>query len=169
MILTGELMAFLAFAFFTIGGAIVMITLTRVVHMVVAMAFTFLSIGGIYVLLQAEFVAFVQVLIYSGAVTILMLFGIMMTKHDDSQETEAGGIQRALALLGVLGLFGILFFAIREANWMTEPAVFAEENTKAIGELMYTQYVIPFETVSVLLTVALIGAILLAKREEETK
>jgi NADH-quinone oxidoreductase subunit J len=169
VILTGELIAFLAFAFLTIGGAIIMISLTKVVHMVVAMAFTFLSIGGIYVLLQAEFIAFVQILIYSGAVTILMLFGIMMTKHDNDHETEAPMMQRVLVFLGSLGLFGLMFYAIREANWSTEPAVFPIENTKSIGELMYTQYVIPFETVSVLLTVALIGAILLAKREEEKK
>jgi NADH-quinone oxidoreductase subunit J len=167
VILNGEILVFFAFALLTIGGAIFMITFTRVVHMVVAMAFTFLSIGGIYVILQAEFVAFVQILIYSGAITILMLFGIMMTRHDNSEEDEAPFIQKMLAFVGSAGLFGILFFAIRQVNWSGAPAIFPEENTKAIGELMYTQYVIPFETVSVLLTVALIGAILLAKREEE--
>jgi NADH-quinone oxidoreductase subunit J len=167
VILTGELVAFFVFALLTIGGAIFMITFTRVVHMVVAMAFTFLSIAGIYVILQAEFVAFVQILIYSGAITILMLFGIMMTRHDNSEEAEAPLIQRVLAFLGSAGLFLITFLAIRQVNWTHAPAAFPEENTRAIGELMYTQYVIPFETVSVLLTVALIGAILLAKREEE--
>jgi NADH-quinone oxidoreductase subunit J len=169
VILNGELIAFFVFALLTIGGAIFMITFTRVVHMVVAMAFTFLSIGGVYVLLQAEFVAFVQILIYSGAITILMLFGIMMTRHDNAEEAEAPATQRLFAFVGALGLFGIIFFALRQVEWTGQPAVFPTENTKAIGELIYTRFVIPFETVSVLLTVALIGAILLAKREDEKR
>lgn len=165
--MSGEFIAFFVFALFAIGGAVLMLSFTKVVHMVVALAFTFLSIGGIYVLLQAEFIAFVQVLIYSGAITILMLFGIMMTRHNDVEKEKSGRAHRLLAFIGAAALFGMIYYAIRQTSWSGESANFTENNTKAIGDLLYHQYVIPFEIVSVLLTVALIGAILLAKREEE--
>lgn len=70
------------------------INLTKVVHMVVALVFTFISIAGIYVMLSAEFIAVVQILIYSGAITIMMLFGIMLTRHNDKNETSGGGFRK---------------------------------------------------------------------------
>ncbi len=145
-----------------------MISFTKVVHMVVSLAFTFLSLAGIYIMLDAEFVAVVQILIYAGAITILMVFGIMMTKHQDVDVEPNRPLHSVGLLIGVIGLFGILFYAIQQSNIVpvTEFAA-AEDNTRAIGEQLYTQHVIPFELVSVLLTVAFIGAIVLAKREEE--
>lgn len=68
-----------------ICGAVLMISLEKVVHMVISMAAVFLGLAGMFVLLEAEFVAFVQVLIYAGAVSILMIFGIMMTKHQPGE------------------------------------------------------------------------------------
>ncbi len=165
-ILTGELVAFFIFALLIIGGAIFMLSFTKVVHMVVALAFTFLSLGGLYVLLEAEFVAFVQILIYAGAISILMIFGIMLTKHEEEPQT-VWKTHEILSALGALGLFGILFYAIQNTT-LSDGSMFnpGEDNTRAIGELLFTERVIPFELVSVLLTVAFIGAILLAKREE---
>jgi len=165
--LTGELVAFFIFALLIIGGAIFMISFTKVVHMVVSLAFTFLSLGGMYVLLEAEFVAFVQILIYAGAVSILMIFGIMLTKHEEDPQPEPWTLQETLAAIGCAALFGILFFAIQNAELPTNAPFHAgEDNTRLIGELVFTQYVLPFELVSLLLTVAFIGAIVLARREE---
>lgn len=145
-----------------------MITLEKVVHMVISMAAVFLGLAGMFVLLDAEFVAFVQVLIYAGAVSILMIFGIMMTKHQPGAREPAKPLHETLAAIGALSLFGVLFYAIRSTE-LPEPQPFrqAEDNTMAIGELLYTGYVIPFELVSVLLTVAFIGAIVLAKKEAD--
>lgn len=145
-----------------------MITLEKVVHMVISMAAVFLGLAGMFVLLDAEFVAFVQVLIYAGAVSILMIFGIMMTKHQPGVREPAKPLHETLAAIGALSLFGVLFYAIRSTE-LPEPQPFrqAEDNTMAIGELLYTGYVIPFELVSVLLTVAFIGAIVLAKKEAD--
>ncbi len=144
-----------------------MISFTKIIHMVIALAFTFLSLAGLYVLLEAEFIAFVQVLIYAGAITILMIFGIMLTKHTSEQAPPPKPLHHALILGGIIVFFGILFFAIQDSFFPEEMLVQTEDNTKALGELIFTQYVIPFELVSVLLTVAFIGAIVLAKREEE--
>lgn len=166
---SGENIAFMFFAVLVFGGAVWMITFTRVVHMVIALSFTFLSLAGLYILLEAEFVAFVQVLIYAGAITILMIFGIMMTKHGDAEEIQPLKLlHHILLLLGTLGFLGIIAYAVSQANF-PQPAPFdaGEDNTRAIGEALFTQHVIPFELVSVLLTVAFIGAIILAKKEEE--
>lgn len=145
-----------------------MISLDKVVHMVVSMAAAFLGLAGMFVLLEAEFVAFVQVLIYAGAVSILMIFGIMMTKHQQVEREPVKPLHETLAAVGALCLFGLLFYAIRSTAF-PEPQPFqaVEDNTVAIGQLLYTGYVIPFELLSVLLTVAFIGAIVLAKKEAD--
>lgn len=91
MSLSGELIAFIGLALVAIVGGVLLITLTKVVHMVIALVFTFLGIAGIYMLLSAEFVAIVQILIYSGAITIVMLFGIMLTKHQENDAPAKGG------------------------------------------------------------------------------
>jgi NADH-quinone oxidoreductase subunit J len=166
--ITGEFAAFFVFSAIMIGGAVLMISLDKVVHMVISMAAVFLGLAGMFVLLEAEFVAFVQVLIYAGAVSILMIFGIMMTKHQAVEREPAKPLHETLAAVGALCLFGVLFFAIRTTTF-PEPQPFqpSEDNTMAIGELLYTGYVIPFELLSVLLTVAFIGAIVLAKKEAD--
>ncbi len=167
MTFDGEFLAFFILSLFVIGGAVFMISFTKVVHMVVSIAFTFISLSGLYVLLEAEFVAFVQVLIYAGALSILMIFGIMMTRHQDNEDVPRRPLHNFLVAVGVLCFFGILFFAIQRTSFPGGDFHPGEDNTLAIGELLYNQYVIPFEIVSVLLTVAFIGAIVLAKREEE--
>ncbi|MGM0883979.1 MAG: NADH-quinone oxidoreductase subunit J [Bacillota bacterium] len=165
---TGEFAAFFVFSAIMISGAVLMISLDKVVHMVVSMAAAFLGLAGMFVLLEAEFVAFVQVLIYAGAVSILMIFGIMMTKHQQVEREPVKPLHETLAAVGALSLFGLLFYAIRSTTF-PEPQPFqaVEDNTMAIGQLLYTGYVIPFELLSVLLTVAFIGAIVLAKKEAD--
>ncbi|KIL36654.1 NADH:ubiquinone oxidoreductase subunit J [Cohnella kolymensis] len=164
---TGEFVAFFLLAVCAIVGAVLAINFTKVVHMALSLAFTFISLAGLYVLLGAEFVAFVQVLLYVGAITILMIFGIMMTKHDGEGQEPARPLLETLAAIGCLCLFGILFYGIRSAEFPAEAASLPADNTLEIGKLLFTQYAIPFELVSVLLTVAFIGAVALAKREED--
>ncbi len=164
---SAESLLFLVFAMVVISGAILMLSYTKVVHMVVALAFTFLGLAALYVMLDAEFVAFVQVLIYAGAVSILMIFGIMMTRHDKQEEEPRRPWHNGLLLGGSVALFGILFFAIQSANFESGTLDAGVDNTKAIGEQLFTRHVIPFELMSVLLTVTFIGAIILAKREED--
>jgi NADH-quinone oxidoreductase subunit J len=158
---------YLLFAVLAIGGGIIMISSTKVVHMVISLAVTFLSLAGLYLMLSAEFVAFVQVLIYAGAVSILMIFGIMMTKHRDEEKELRRPVHNALVFIGCLGLFGILFYAIQKANFPVGTFNPGENNPLEIGKLLFNVHVIPFEIMSVLLTVAFIGAIIVAKREED--
>ncbi|MHA6481369.1 NADH-quinone oxidoreductase subunit J [Paenibacillus sp. strain BS8-2] len=167
--ITGPLVAFFIFAAVMIAGAVLMISLEKVVHMVVSMAAVFLGLAGMYVLLDAEFAAFVQVLIYAGAVSILMVFGIMMTKHNAEKE-PVRALHESLAAAAALSLFGLLFYAIRTTDMPQQGTISLDtqtDNTLAIGELLYTGYIVPFELLSILLTVAFIGAISLAKKEAE--
>lgn len=168
--MSGQVIAFFVLALLSIGGAVFMISSTRVVHMVVSLAFTFLGIAGLYILLEAEFVGMTQVLVYSGAISILMLFGIMLTRHDAMDVMVRAGWTKQLLRLAIVVFFIIVGFTLYRAPWSGESAAFSEQNNvKEIGIQMFTHYMIPFELVSVLLLVALVGSIILAKKEADDK
>lgn len=167
MTFSGGFIAFMILALIAIIGGVLLLNLTKVMHMVVALVFTFISIAGIYVLLSAEFVAGAQILIYSGAITIIMLFGIMLTKHDDEVVSNAGKWRKFLLLLGVIGFGFAVYLGIYNYDIKQVPSNLYENNTLQIGQAIYSKYVIPFELVSVLLLVALVGAIVLAKKDEK--
>jgi len=167
MTISGEFFAFMGLALVAIIGGVLLLNLQKVVHMVVALIFTFVSIAGIYVLLSAEFVAAVQILIYSGAITIIMLFGIMLTKHNDEGETTTGKWRKAFLFLGVIGFAVAVYIGIYDFNIEQVPTELHVDNTRQIGEALYSKWVIPFELTSVLLLVALVGAIILAKKEDK--
>lgn len=167
MNITGELVAFFILSLVAIGGAIFMINFTKVVHMVISLALTLLSVAGIFLLLNAEFIAVVQVLIYSGAVTILMLFGIMMTRHDAEEKPTQRPRHSVLSFLAVAALFGFLMWGINTTPFPAETADVSQFTVANLGTVVFKQFVIPFELASVLLLVALVGAIVMAKREAE--
>jgi NADH-quinone oxidoreductase subunit J len=167
MIITGEFFAFMGLALVAIIGGVMLINLTKVVHMVVALIFTFISIAGVYVLLSAEFVAGVQVLIYGGSITIIMLFGIMLTRHDDTEEPTTGKWRKILVFLGIIGFAIALYIGIYDFNIPQVATDLHVDNTMKIGEALYSKWVIPFELTSVLLLVALVGAIVLAKKDKK--
>lgn len=167
MSLSGELIAFIGLALVAIVGGVLLITLTKVVHMVIALVFTFLGIAGIYMLLSAEFVAIVQILIYSGAITIVMLFGIMLTKHQENDAPAKGGWGNFSLLAAIAGFAVAVYLGIYNLDIPVQPTELHEENTKQIGIELFSKYVIPFEVMSVLLLVALVGAIVLAKKDDE--
>lgn len=167
MTFSGEFLAFMGIALVAIIGGVLLLNLTKVVHMVVALIFTFVAIAGIYVLLSAEFVAAVQILIYSGAITIIMLFGIMLTKHDDENEPKTGKWRKILVFLGVVGFAFAVYIGIYNFNIEQVPTTLHENNTMQIGKALYSKYIIPFELTSVLLLAALVGSIILAKNEKK--
>ncbi|MFJ5717163.1 NADH-quinone oxidoreductase subunit J [Neobacillus sp. NPDC093127] len=167
MTFSGEFLAFMGLALVAIIGGVLLLNLTKVVHMVVALIFTFVAIAGIYVLLSAEFVASVQILIYSGAITIIMLFGIMLTKHDDENEPKTGKWRKILVFLGIVGFAFAVYIGIYNFNIEQVPTTLHENNTMQIGKALYSKYIIPFELTSVLLLATLVGAIILAKNEKK--
>lgn len=167
MTFSGEFLAFIGLAIVAIMGGVLVLNLSNVVHMVVAMVFTFVSIAGIYVMLSAEFIAAAQILLYSGAITIIMLFGIMLTRHDGKNEDKAGRLRKLIIFLGVLGFAFAVYIGIYDLDLGQVPNALHEKNTEQIGMALYSKYVIPFELTSVLLLASLIGAIILAKKDDE--
>lgn len=167
MTFSGEFLAFMSLALVAVIGGVLLLNLTKVVHMVVALVFTFVSIAGIYVLLSAEFLAAVQILIYSGAITIIMLFGIMLTRHNDTSEPKTGRWRKLLLFVGVLGFAFAVYIGIYNLDLPSAPNDLHVNNTEQIGIELYSKFIIPFEVTSVLLLVALIGAIVLAKKDDE--
>ena len=164
--MTGEYVAFFIFALMAITGAVLVINLNRVIHMVLAMGLTFLGVAGLFLILNAEFLAVVQILIYAGAITIMMALGVMMTnQHHEKRVRRHGHAFFAFLGAGIIG--GIILYGIYITKWPTTHSPFDENNVLTIGERLFTEYVIPFEIASILLLIALIGSVLIAKKESD--
>jgi NADH-quinone oxidoreductase subunit J len=165
--MSGEFLAFICLALVAIIGGVLLLNLTKVVQIIVALSFTFISIAGIYILLSAEFVAGVQVMIYSGAISIIMLFGIMLTRHDAESEETGHKLRKFLVFLGVLGFGFAVYLGIYNYDVAQVPSNLHVNNTLEIGKALYSKYTIPFELASVLLLVGLVGAIVLSKKDDD--
>lgn len=165
--ISGELLAFLSLAIVAVLGGVLLLNLTKVIHMVVALVFTFVSLAGIFILLSAEFVAVAQILIYAGSITIIMLFGIMLTRHNEEEQAKGGGLRKIFLFLGVLGFAFAVYIGISGLDITSQASTLHENNVEQVGIALFSEYIIPFELTSVVLLVALIGAIVLAKKDEE--
>jgi NADH-quinone oxidoreductase subunit J len=128
---------------------------------------TFFSVAGVYVVLHAEFLAAVQILVYAGGIMVLFLFVIMLVNLDESAKVEQFNKQwlaGVLAALGLGGLFAVVYYR-GHALFPGTPLKLAEgNNTQLIGVGLYQNYLLPFEIASVLLLVAIIGAVVMAKK-----
>ncbi|MBS2970837.1 NADH-quinone oxidoreductase subunit J [Metabacillus sp. KIGAM252] len=165
--ISGEFAAFAILSLTAISGGILMLNVTKVVHMLISLVLTFVSIAGLYILLTAEFIAVVQILIYSGAITIIMLFGIMLTRKTDEEEPSAGRLKKGLVFASTAVFAVVMYIGIYRLDLNGDPAALHEDNTEQIGIALFSKHIIPFELTSVLLLAALIGAIILAKKDEE--
>jgi NADH-quinone oxidoreductase subunit J len=150
-------------------SAVAVVTARNVVHAALYLVVSLLSVAGVYLLLGAEFVAWVQILIYVGAIVILFLFGLMLTKAPIGRDT-LDNQQRWLGALVGVGVFAGLVFLIQEAFPVQDAQAFEtfQGTTEMVGESIFRTYVLPFEAVSFLLLAALIGAIVLARKDDTT-
>jgi NADH-quinone oxidoreductase subunit J len=125
---------------------------------------TIISMAGLFVLLHAFFLAAVQILVYAGAVIVLFLFVIMLLdlKEEARRKIKIYGIIAGLISVGTI--VAIFLKSLRAPNLNAQPSPSIEGGTAALGKLLFTQYVLPFEVVSVLLLVAMVGVILLSKK-----
>jgi len=125
----------------------------------------FFGVAGIYILLSAEFLAAVQVLIYVGAITILMIFAIMLTAKLYSAKIRQSNEQVIPGIIIVAALLVATIFTLSRTAWKLSYETAEAQSTIGIGKLLLTKYVLPFEVVSVILLTALIGAIIIARKE----
>jgi NADH-quinone oxidoreductase subunit J len=166
-----EAIAFYTIAAFILGFAVLVVTTRDTVHSVLFLVLDFLFVAALYVLLNAPFLAVIQILVYAGGIVVLYLFVVMLVNlkrppeaHQDPHRRTSLGFGLAAAVLLELGAIAVYGYA-RPAVAPPPTAMPVAGNTEQVGWLLYTSYLIPFEIASMLLLVAMIGAIILAKRE----
>jgi NADH-quinone oxidoreductase subunit J len=147
-------------------AAIRVVTTRNVVHAALYLVGTLLGAAAMYVLLFAEFVAWVQVLVYVGAIVVLMLFGLMLTRADIGK-SNFDNDQRLLAAVCSAAVFGVTSWVLVDAFEGQEISLARTTGTTtaSIGDAIFSAYVLPFEVVSVLLLAALVGAVVIARRD----
>lgn len=148
-------------------SALRMVTTRNVVHAALYLVGSLLGAAAIYIMLFAEFVAWVQVLVYVGAIVVLMLFGLMLTRAPIGG-ADYDNNQRPLAALVALAVFGVTSWIMVDAfeGQRVNLARTTGTPTREVGEAIFSAYVLPFEVVSMLLLAALIGAVVIARRDE---
>jgi NAD(P)H-quinone oxidoreductase subunit 6 len=164
---TTQLICFLVLAVTLVVGSLGVVLLPNIVYSAFLLGGVFLSMAGLYLLLNASFVAAAQILVYVGAVNVLILFAIMLVNKKETLADIPGlVVRKVLSGLVCVGLFGLILRVAFTTNWaLPGPPPVGEEATIRIGEHLFSDYLLPFELASVLLLMAMIGAIVLARRD----
>ena len=167
---TAQLICFAALSATLVLGALGVVLLPNIVYSAFLLGGVFLSVAGLYLLLNASFVAAAQVLVYVGAVNVLILFAIMLVNKKETLAVIPGlPLRRLLSGAVCGGLFVLLIRVAFTTDWaLPGPLPVGEEATIRIGEHLFSDYLLPFELASVLLLMAMIGAIVLARRDVMT-
>ena len=199
MILSEFDIFFYLFAAVTVVAGIMVVFLRNLVHAAFALLFGFAGIAGVYILLAADFIAITQLVIYVGGIVVLIVFGIMLTNRVTNIELQTKPLARLPALVvSALLLMVLVFFALatnwithNDAPWVSTPwkenavtrvtsefhgaprelvdGAGSQGTSVEIGKLILTDYLLPFELVSVVLLVALIGSAMIARRDDNTE
>ena len=164
---TGVINAFFAvIAVVAIVAALKMVTTNNVVHAALYLLVVLSAVAAVYVILGAEFVAATQVLVYLGAIMVLLLFGVMLTRAKIGAETDLDHDQKWIGALVAVGMLAVMSYSLWEFFGSEElPDTFAPQRTQAVSDEIFSTYIVPFEALSVLLLAALIGAVVVARRD----
>jgi NADH-quinone oxidoreductase subunit J len=172
LVAQGPALLFFLFAAVAVGGAVLVVVLRNPMHGAIALLASFLSVAALFLLRHAEFLAAVQVFVYGGGIMVLFLFVIMLV-HPDRLRTSrrfTAGAPLALVLVMALAAVIIVAFLGLDTGPSAAPTAFVEVdgevlgNSEAVAWLLYREYLLPFEVVSVFLLVAMIGAVLLGRK-----
>lgn len=171
---------FIALSAIAVVSAFRVVTAPKIMHAALWLGLTFLMLAGVFLVMGAEFLAAAQVLIYVGAITTIILFGIMLSEAAEvrargaapaavAAESPAFFRRTVLPIVAVAAFVGIMLFVYTQAAWPETPAGFQEDTTRMIGRALFTDFVVPFELAAVLLLIALVGAIVIAVRDDGRK
>jgi NAD(P)H-quinone oxidoreductase subunit 6 len=162
-----QLVSFIILSAIMLGGALGVVLLSNIVYSAFLLALVFISMSGLYILLNASFVAAAQILVYVGAVNVLILFGIMLVnKRQDFTEVPKAWISQASTAAVCFGLFALLSTMVLATPWAVSAVTpIGDGAIVAIGKHFFTDFLLPFELVSVLLLMAMVGAIIIARRD----
>lgn len=160
-----SIIVFFSLAFVTLLGLVMLMAVSRVLHMIFSATLTFIGLAAIFFVLGAPFLGVVQIIVYVGAVTILAVFSIMLTRHDTVDPTEKSlNLKKIAALIPPIGFFAVMYVAIARTPLFMSGSSQPPLSGKALGEVLFSpMYVLSFELMGVLLLGALIAAVFLAK------
>lgn len=161
---TGVIVAFYIIGATTVLSALMVAAVRNLVHAVLFLVLTFVGVAGIYVVLSADFVAVAQILIYAGAISVLLVFAIMLTPTGDRRNSETAFQGPAFILAGLV--LAVITFVIYDTDWRLSGRGEFATTAASLGREFFTPYVVPFEVASVLLVVAMVGAIVLTRGDE---
>ncbi len=169
---------FAIFGVMALGSAAFMVASRSAVHSVLGFLFTMLCIAGCFLSLEAEFIGMAQILVYAGGIVVLFLFVVMLVEMSKAKEKEVFQLQSRYAIVAVLtvaaafvGLFRKVIFGSASPDALVlRPELarglnVAQQNAQAVSRGLFADYLLPFEILSVVLLVALVGAVVLAKKE----
>lgn len=155
-------LAFYALAGMAVVSAVLAVSLRNIFHAVLFLILSFAGAAGLFLTLNADFLAAVQVLVYAGAIAVLMLFALFLTRNAMTQGNPPNRL-RFSALVTALLVFWVLAYGLLAARWAPGPASEPSFPPERLADALFNTYLLPFELASVLLLAAMIGAILLAK------
>lgn len=169
-----EKILFIVFAAFAVAGALGVITRSNIVHGLILLVFTFINVAGIFLLTQAHFLAVIQVLVYAGAILVLFAFVVMFLNLREFQQEEQFHREQKWAVIVLAPIMlAEIIFVVTAVTWASVNGGFSPEaiaaqggNVKVFGEQLFTKMLLPFEVASLILLVGMVGAILLAAKED---
>jgi NADH-quinone oxidoreductase subunit J len=161
-----QTVVFIILSLITLGAALAVVTSKNLFHSALFLILSFVGVAGLYVLLEAPFLAAVQILVYVGAIAILIVFAIMLTRRLMAKDLVQRNAQWGWAALGAVLLFVALGLILLQVNWPVVEAAVPEETISILGQDLMGAYLVPFEVASVLLLVALVGSIIIARERE---
>ena len=157
---------FIILSIITLGAALAVVTSKNLFHSALFLILSFVGVAGLYILLEAGFLAAVQILVYVGAISILIIFAIMLTRRLMAKDLVQRNAQWGISGLVAVLLFAVLGFVLLRVNWPVVEADIPYDSISILGQELMNTYVVPFEVASVLLLVALVGSIIIARERE---
>lgn len=162
---------FYFFALLTVGGGILTVTRRNAVHSAISLIISLIGVAGLFLLQQAEFLFAVQIVLYVGGIMVLFLYVIMLVNLDQAAKIRQFNKQGWLALACVVAAAGELFFFINKGAGAFKlatpgaPPAGGLGNTERVADLLFSEYLLPFEVASILLLAAVVGSVLMAKKK----
>jgi NADH-quinone oxidoreductase subunit J len=161
-----QTVVFITCSLVTLGAAFAVVTSKNLFHSALFLVLSFVGVASLYILLEAPFLAAVQILVYVGAIAILIVFAVMLTRRLMAKDLVQRNTQWGWSALGAVLLFVALGLILLRVNWPVVEAAVPAETISILGQDLMGRYLVPFEVASVLLLVALVGSIIIARERE---
>jgi NADH-quinone oxidoreductase subunit J len=155
---------FYIFAVLTIASAVIVVSTKNIIYSAVSLFITLFMVAAFYILLNADFIAITQIMVYIGGILILLIFGIMLTTKITDVDIKTNNLSAIPAMIFAVGITTIIIFVILTTKWNTKTPVESKETITQIGKLLLTNYLLPFEIASIVLLVALIGSAMYSRK-----